>query len=68
MFELLGIAGALFVAWLLKQAFAGKCSDAGVSQAYGAWVVLKYLFIATVVGFIGLVALAAILAHMNGPN
>jgi hypothetical protein len=65
MLELLMIAAGLFVAWLLRKAFQGRCEAAGVSEGYGAWLVIKWLVIATVGGFIGLVLLAMYLSHLN---
>ena len=68
MLEIIMVAVGLFIAWLLKQAFVGRCDANGVSQAYGAWQVLKWLVILGVGGFIALLLLASILNHANTGN
>ena len=66
MLEIIMVAVGLFIAWLLKQAFSGKCLDAGVSQAYGAWILLKWIVILGVSGFVGLILLAMYLSRGTG--
>jgi hypothetical protein len=60
-----GIVIAIILSRLIWRAFQGGCIANGVSEYHGAWVILKWLVILGIGGFIGLIALAAYLSSLN---
>lgn len=62
---IIGFAVVLLLAWLGKKAFQGRCAATGVSEGHAAWIVLKWVLILGIGGFIALVALAAYLSSLN---